>query len=165
MANSQEENSSDRKAGTQPSHPLQGYEGDYENPGYGALTIKAEGNQLVAELNGIELPLKHYHYDVFEVGEVRFIVPLKGKKVLFIQDQKGDIAQVTLPLEPQVKDLVFHRVQEKHSMDRSLLEKFVGEYEISGMTFSISLREENTLMMTVPGQPEYELLPYKNLEF
>ena len=113
ITESQKKPTSDRKAGTQPSHPLHDYEGNYEHPGYGVLNIKVQGNQLAAELNGIELPLIHYQYDVFEIGDVRYIVPLTGKKALFIQDQKGDIAQVTLPLEPQVRDIAFSRVPEK----------------------------------------------------
>jgi len=165
MAKSREENSPDPKVAAQPSRPLPDYEGDYENPGYGVLTVRVEENQLIALLNGIELPLKHFRHDVFEIGEVRHIVPLKGKKALFIQDQNGDISRVTLPLEPQVKDITFLRIPEKSLTELSLLLKFVGKYEISGMTFSIFLKGENTLAMTVPGQLEYELLPSKNSEF
>ena len=162
---SQEGALSDRKTGTRPSHPLQDYAADYEHPGYGVLSIRLEGEQLMANLNGIELPLKHYHYDTFEIGDIRYIVPLKGRKLSFFLDKKGDIDKVTVPLEPQVKDIVFNRVPEKSLKERSFLEKFTGEYEVSGMAFSVVLRGESTLVMTILGQPEYELIPSKGTEF
>ena len=165
LEKSQEGGLSDRKTGTRPSHPLQDYAADYEHPGYGILSIRIEREQLIARLNGIELPLKHYHYDTFEIGDIRYIVPLKGRKLSFFLDKKGDVDKVAVPLEPQLKDIVFNRVPEKSLKERSFLEKFTGKYEVSGMTFTIALRGEHTLVMTIPGQPEYELIPYKGTEF
>jgi hypothetical protein len=40
----------------------------------------------------------------------------------------------------------------------------VGEYELLGQSLRVSLRE-NRLVASVPGQPEYELVPYKETEF
>jgi len=85
--------------------------------------------------------------------------------VSFFLDKKGDIDKVTVPLEPQLKDIVFNRIPEKSLKERSSLEKFIGEYEVSGMTFAVVLRGEHTLVMTIPGQPDYELIPYKGTEF
>jgi hypothetical protein len=34
-----------------------------------------------------------------------------------------------------------------------------------GIVVTITLRGENTLTAVVPGQPEYELVPYKGMEF
>lgn len=91
--------------------------------------------------------------------------PTPQEKVSFFLDKKDDIDKVTVPLEPQVKDIVFNRVPEKSLKERSFLEKFSGEYQVSGMTFSVILKGESTLVMTIPGQPEYELIPYKGTEF
>ncbi|MBK5270813.1 MAG: serine hydrolase, partial [Bacteroidia bacterium] len=41
----------------------------------------------------------------------------------------------------------------------------VGEYELSGTTVKVYIRGENTLMVLVPGQPDYELVPTKKDEF
>jgi len=49
--------------------------------------------------------------------------------------------------------------------ERSFLEKFVGEYELMGMIVTVSLKGEKTLVLSVPGQPEYELVPYQGTEF
>jgi hypothetical protein len=49
--------------------------------------------------------------------------------------------------------------------EKSFLEKFVGEYVLGQMTATVTLRGENKLILTVPGQPKYELVPYKGTEF
>jgi dipeptidyl aminopeptidase/acylaminoacyl peptidase len=40
-----------------------------------------------------------------------------------------------------------------------------GEYQLGLVTATFSLRGEDTLMLTVPGQPTYELVPTRNLSF
>jgi hypothetical protein len=49
--------------------------------------------------------------------------------------------------------------------EKSFLEKFVGLYDIKDTEVRVYLREEKTLILSVPGQPEYELVPYKGTEF
>ena len=49
--------------------------------------------------------------------------------------------------------------------EKSFLEKFVGQYELSGVEIKVALRDEKTLSLTAPGQPDYELVPYKGTEF
>ena len=44
------------------------------------------------------------------------------------------------------------------------MKKYEGEYTISGAVVKI-VTKDNTLRMTVPGQPEYELTPSKADEF
>ena len=63
------------------------------------------------------------------------------------------------------KEIIFTRMPEKKMMERSFLEKFVGEYELQGVTLTISLKGEKTLVASVPGQGEIELVPYKGTEF
>jgi hypothetical protein len=53
---------------------------------------------------------------------------------------------------------------DKGMMEASFLEKIVGEYELSDQILSISLRE-NSLVLSISGQPDYELVPYKETEF
>jgi hypothetical protein len=48
---------------------------------------------------------------------------------------------------------------DKQLSERSFIEAFAGEYEIAGSPapLTVSLRGENTLIITVPGQPDYKL--------
>jgi CubicO group peptidase (beta-lactamase class C family) len=158
----EKEKDKDRKLDTKPSHPLEDYAGDYENPGYGTISIKKQDNSLNSEFNSIPFSLTHYHYDQFEL----YSEPLETKqKVSFFTDLKGNITSLAVQMEPEVKEVVFTRVPEKKMMEKDFLEKFVGEYELGQVKVTVSLKGEKTLFLFVPGQPEYELVPYKGNEF
>jgi hypothetical protein len=70
-----------------------------------------------------------------------------------------------VPLEPTGNDIIFKRVPNKEMRDRAFLEQFVGVYEFLEMQIVISLKGEQTLSASFPGQPGYELEPYKGTEF
>jgi len=156
------EKEKDRKLNTKPSHPLEDYAGDYENPGYGIISVEKEGDHLKASCNSFEWTIKHYHYDIFEFHHELL---QRDMKVSFFNDLKGSISSLALQLEPAVKDIRFTRMPEKKMMERSFLEKFVGGYELQGMAVTIFLKGEKTLFISVPGQGEVELVPYKGTEF
>lgn len=153
--------SSDQKPGTQPSHFLEEYMGDFENPGYGILSVVIKDEYLVANYNSMEFELQHYHYDIFEMKSDLFEF---YTLVSFVTDTQGDITSLSTSLEPIVKPIVFTRLPEKSMNEISFLEKFVGEYEVMGKFVNISLRR-NQLIAFVVGQPIYELVPVKETEF
>ncbi|MCK4763908.1 MAG: serine hydrolase [Candidatus Aminicenantes bacterium] len=153
----------DRVTGTKPSHKLAAYTGEYEHPGYGSLLITIEGDQLKGKLNNLLFNGAHYHYDIFEFtsedpGEQKI-------KATFHTGVKGDIDKVSIPLQGGVKDIEFTRVPEKKMKDKAFLSQFVGEYELAGTKGLISLKGGDTLVLTVSGQPPYDLVPYKGTEF
>jgi CubicO group peptidase (beta-lactamase class C family) len=99
---------SKRKSGTQPSHPLTDFAGTYSHPGYGKITVAAEGGALRLRFNTFDVPLKHFHYDVFETDPD----PLKQQpewKLMFQMDVDGNIASLAVPIEPAIKPAVFSR--------------------------------------------------------
>ena len=60
-----------QKSGTRPSHEMHEYEGEFEHPGYGKISIRLDAKtnppSLVMKLNDVERPLEHFHYDTFQV--------------------------------------------------------------------------------------------------
>jgi hypothetical protein len=50
-------------------------------------------------------------------------------------------------------------------MEKSFLEQFTGEYEILGTIMTVSLKGEQALSVSLPGEPDQELVPYKGTEF
>lgn len=104
------EREAQRKPDTRPSHALETYAGEYEHPGYGKLVVRLQGQNLMLVLDDFTAPLKHYHYDVFEIDDPLNLVPLSGL-VTFLMDKKGEIDRVAVPLEPNVADIVFTRVK------------------------------------------------------
>jgi CubicO group peptidase (beta-lactamase class C family) len=151
-----------RKAGTHPSHDLKDYLGKYENPGYGIVEIEQDGDNLKMSLNLLRSPLRHFHYDVFEVPE-NPLDPLEKMKVMFSTDLEGDVSSLAIPLQPDVKDIAFTRMPAK--VERSFLEQLVGQYEHGGTVYTVSIEGENTLVLLVPGQPKYHLIPRAGTTF
>ncbi len=156
------EKDKDRKLNTKPSHPLGDYTGDYEHPGYGVVAIQKEGDRLKGVFNSISFDVKHYHYDIFEMSNEFLDMT---QKISFFTDNKGNISSLSVQLEDSVDAIVFTKMPEKKMKERSFLEKFVGEYLLGEMTVTVSLRGDNKLVLFVPGQPKYELVPYKGTEF
>ena len=146
------------KSGTHPSHDLKEYLGEYENPGYGRVTIEAQGDGFQMKLNRLSAPLKHFHYDVFAIPEDP-LNPLEQEKVMFQTDVKGDIRSLSMTLEPNVPDIVFTRVAEARMREKAFLEAFVGQYELPGNVLNIALQGEHSLVAHTPGQPVRGLTP------
>ena len=101
-----------RVEGTEPSHELSAYAGRYEHPAYGTLRIEENGSGLQLRYGSTDVPLQHYHYDVFsaQTNESDQLSVLDGTKIKFDSNVEGEVDQVALPLEPSVDNIVFERV-------------------------------------------------------
>jgi len=146
-----------RIKGTKPSHDLDNYVGEYDNPGYGKLVVKKDGKQLEFVYNNITTPLEHWHYDVFNGKKVKDDV-FKDMKLIFRSDLNGNIATVEAPFEPSVDNIVFTKQPAQKYFDASFLENYTGKYVLEEDTLSVTLAG-NHLKLTIPGQPTYSLLP------
>jgi CubicO group peptidase (beta-lactamase class C family) len=155
-----------RKKDTHTSHDVKDYLGDYENPGYGIVSIAEEPGGLLVKMNKLPLHMKHYHYDVFEVPYDPQD-PFSKQKLAFFGDLAGDISSLSMPLEPRVKDIVFTRMPNKQLTEHTFLATLVGEYEFPGdpAQYTLALRGEHTLVISRPGEPERELLPRRGTKF
>src|SRR5712664_2055546 len=153
----------DRKTGTHPSHNLSEYAGEYENPGYGKIRVNQKGDSLELTVNKLgPWLLENYHYDVFQVPEDSDSIA-SGEKFQFEMNKKGDIDRVSARLEPSLgEDIVFTRAAEKIATD--VLQSLIGDYVLNGQAVNVALIE-GMLRLTVPGQPQYELVPTKGLSF
>jgi CubicO group peptidase (beta-lactamase class C family) len=147
--------------GTRPSHPLDGYLGQYEHPGYGILTVSEDENGLKADFNELSFRMTHYHYDIFEIKYDLFDMPLK---LNFATDVQGNICGLSAQLEPSVNDIVFTHMPDKKLSKTNYLKQFLGDYELLDRTLVISLRD-NTLVAAMPGQAELVLQPYREMKF
>ena len=96
----------ERVAGTSPSRPLAQFAGQYEDPGYGLLTIAEKDGKLTIIRGTRFLPLEHFHYDVFREG----LAPYSARRlVTFASGPSGKIETVAIQLEPAVADIIFRR--------------------------------------------------------
>lgn len=152
-----------RLAGTQPSHKLADYAGDYEHSGYGVLTVALNGDKLEATFNKIATPLEHWHYDTFSGGKAKDGV-FENMKYSFQADASGFIAGVSAPFEASVSPIVFKKKPDARLSDPAYLARFTGEYSLMGQIWTVSLKG-NALAVSVPGQPQMDLLPSLSGDF
>jgi hypothetical protein len=146
-----------RVPGTHPAHALADYAGDYENPGYGRLTVALVGDHLEVTYNGIVTPLEHWHYEVFNAAGATDDA-LEDTRFAFQTNMNGLVAAVAAPMEPAVKDIVFDKEPDARLFDPSYLRQFAGDYELAGQTVAIAL-QGSTLTVNIPGAPQFELVP------
>ncbi len=98
-----------RVEGTKPAHKLEDYAGEYNHPAYGLLKVEAAQDKLTASFHGYSSPLEHWHYETFRIAEA----DLRGTKLTFQTNLRGEIVSVSAPLESAVKEIVFQRAQRK----------------------------------------------------
>jgi hypothetical protein len=123
--------------------------------------VELEDRKLMATYNGSRLPIKHYHYDVFEMTLERFGVTFK---VTFQTNTRGSVHQLLVPIEPSLSDRVFTRAADESMADPEFLRQFTGAYEVMGAVMAIELKGA-VLQVSLPGQPDRELEPIKGTEF
>jgi hypothetical protein len=157
----EEDSSSSKVENTRPSHAKLDYTGTYSNPGYGSLEIVVENDSLFTLLNDTKQYINHYHYDTFELIDVvdkKVDTTQIGNalKITFKTNETGDISGANFKAEPTIDAIVFKRTPNTIDVSKEILESYVGEYELAGMTLKVYIKNEN-LYLFVPGQPEYEL--------
>ncbi len=148
-----------RIAGTQPSHALPDYVGEYEHPAYGVLTIGLSGGQLQIDFHNPRLPLTHFHYDRFDTPDDE----QNGlRSVNFLTNPHGDVDRATLSLDEAEATFV----RRPPPIDRLLLDRLAGTYESAdGDNLEIVVRPDGRFVVKSPEGSARELTPYKGLKF
>lgn len=160
---------SSRKPGTHPSHSLKDYEGLYNFKAYGNMEIANRGDSLFASFSNKQWWLKHYHYDYFEPFQKdksgSYDTSDHGTQLQFRTNASGDVDGLEIGLEPTLKPFLFVKTPKAKAVTKEELQKFAGEYLLSGMTLKVYPKGGSTLFLFVPGQPEYELVPVDTNKF
>ncbi len=149
---------------TRTAHPIEAYAGEYHHPGYGTLSIEHADGKLSMVYNGIRTPLEHWHYDTFNGLENPDDRTFEDFRIQFATNLKGQIDNLSGPFEPSVDPIVFKRKGEARLSDPVYLARFEGTYELGPQQAKVALRGE-TLTVTLPGQPTYDLEPDRDDEF
>ena len=156
-------------ANTKPSHILQDYTGKYTYAGYGDFTIVNKNDSLFANFKFKKMYLKHLHYDVFEPFEVtKTGIDTSDSGELrfnFVTNDVGEISSLKTKIEPTLNAIEFVHKLNTIKISKEDLTKYVGEYELAGMTAKVYIKNEDKLCLFVEGQPEYELLATEKNKF
>ena len=89
------------------THEDKAYEGKYEHPGYGEISVSVSGqgeHKLTLNMHGNTFPLVHMHYDVFRVEIHEMPIP-----VIFRIDAKGDISSIDIHMEMSLPDMISYK--------------------------------------------------------
>jgi CubicO group peptidase (beta-lactamase class C family) len=160
---------SNRKANTRPSHEIKDYTGLYSNNGFGTLEVASKNDSLFAQIGTHSFWLRHFHYDMFEPfdNDKKYGIDTsdKSQPMQFQTNTAGDIQSLSFPFEPSSKPIEFVKTPKPTEISKDSLQKYVGEYELAGITTKIYIKNERTLFLFVPGQPEYELVPTDKNKF
>ncbi len=145
--------------------PLDAYAGQYQHPGYGALTITVEGGTLQPRLGTMDLSLAHRHYETYdlewhELGDESHLFPL-----MFLSDPDGDITALTVPFEPAVEPLRFDRLPDARAQDPEVLRRLCGTYTMGPIEVVVAQKDDRLLTVATPGAPPFELQAGRGLRF
>ncbi|WP_299461401.1 serine hydrolase [uncultured Microscilla sp.] len=146
----------DQIKGTKPSRKLQHYTGKFRQAAYGDMVVALKDKQLRVQFHSFDVPLNHYHYDVFELASSAF----KGVKIVFNSNAQGKIDKASAELQAGVAPIVFERYKAKVTLSKATLSLYTGEYLLNGTTVKVWARN-NQLMVSLPGQPDWELVSLK----
>ncbi|CAN5258988.1 hypothetical protein BH09BAC2_BH09BAC2_00560 [soil metagenome] len=107
--------------------------------------------------------LRHYNYDVFNLWDKDDIADndtanVGGIKINFLMNDNGNISSASLPFEGPFKPIVFTKTAKGLAVTKDSLQKYVGDYTLSGTVVKVYIKCENTLYVFLPDQPEYELV-------
>jgi hypothetical protein len=173
----------ERKPGTLPAHPLDEYTGDYEHPAYGVVSVTrplapapakpAKGQApspppaLSASFHGIPMTLEHWHFETWKATPSD---PAISEDTLFVQfhaSVAGDVDRLTINLEPAASEIGFTKKAPLRLSDPAFLRGLTGVYAMAdNPTFTMTIDLKGTgLTAFVPGQPIYDLVPYRGTEF
>lgn len=141
------------------THPLETFAGMYASDGYPDFAVRMNGDGLQAcTVGSLDWStLRHYHYDVFEWHLADFDTWVK---VRFLTNDNGEIDLVSVPLEPDVDNILFTRKQPE--LSDAIITALVGEYNtsIEGIAFTVTAHE-GKIFVAQTGRPPEEMKLYK----
>jgi hypothetical protein len=122
---------------------------------------------LVASFHGITLALEHWHFETWKATPSD---PALSEAVLFVQfhdNVGGEVDRLTANLEPSVPEIAFAKKPPARLSDPAFLGTLTGVYTMpDNPSFTMTVdRKGDALTAFVPGQPLYDLVPYRGTEF
>jgi CubicO group peptidase (beta-lactamase class C family) len=154
-----------RHKNTQPAHALIVYAADYAHPAYGVMSIRLEDGALQWSWRGMNSPLRHRHFETFELPEIMGVLRPDNLPITFQTDRDGNIVHLSAPLEPMVKDIVFERRAAGECTEPAFLARCVGNFRSGGTTHRVSLDSEGRLVDKPDNQPAFHLAPQQGRSF
>ena len=144
-----------------PSHAIEDYVGEFEDPAYGVLRISQADSSLQFDFHRVHLPLSRVHYDRFDTPDDaedgRWIVN-------FLTGVNGDVDRAEMPIDGGV--VVFRRRVPAALANVDTLRRFVGTYGNSSVTsIDVVLRGDSSLAIKDSRGHFQRLVPVQRNRF
>ena len=154
------------RAAAPPSHPPADYAGAYRHPAYGTMRISSAGDSLTARLGTLTFDLDHRHYENFDGTAHYALVEGTGFPFQFETNRNGDVAALTVPMQPGAEAQRFERQPPEELRDPRFLRELTGTYRVPtiGVEVDVRLRGERTLVFDQSGATA-ELVPLRETRF
>lgn len=152
------------------THPVADFAGDYKNPAYGTMKMYIRHDSLFVKTVTHTIWLRQLNYDIFEVFDVDPKEGIDttdngGLKLQFRMNVSGDIDAVEGKLEQSLSPIIFTKQIEAKAITAAELQKYVGDYSLAGLVAKVYVKDAKTLFVSIPGQPDYEMVPLGNDKF
>jgi hypothetical protein len=85
--------------------------------------------------------------------------------ITFLTDREGNVVNLSAPLEPMVKDIVFTRLAAGDCIDPGFRARCVGTFKGGSTTHRVTLDTEGQLVLKLDNQPAYRLAPQDGRRF
>ncbi len=114
-----EENDKDTcKEDSPPTHTPNHFAGIYEHPAYGTVKVIHEDDNLLIERAGTRSVLEHCHFNIYNIEESAYPRVFRPElTVTFHIDHDAKIDRFSAPLDPNVDEIVFRKVDDDKSND------------------------------------------------
>lgn len=158
---------SSRIEGTVQSHKLTDYTGNFSQAGYGSFEVDINNECLVAKFPQDSFLLTHFHYDVFELYPYKNGVidtSASAMEIQYVMNKDGNFYGVKIELQRGLEPIFFSFKQKLMQISGDALARFVSVYRLGGIEARIKLKGES-LLMEVPGQGVFTLIPIDRLRF
>lgn len=170
MKNAKKQLLTEVKPKVKPAHQLSNYEGIYTNYAYGKFEIVSKKDSLFAMFPEESWWLRAYKNDVFEAYPVdkKTVVDttVSIHRLVFNQDFNSEIKSMSIQFDAEIeKPIEFTRSVKPKAFTKEVLMNYTGDYLLNGMGIKILLKENNTLVLSIPNQPEHELVAVETDKF
>jgi hypothetical protein len=113
------------------------------------------------------MALEHWHFETWRATPSD---PALSERTLFVQfhdSVTGDVDRLTMNLEPNAGEISFAKKPPARLSEPGFLKGLTGVYAmVDNPTFTITIDLKGTALTAfVPGQPTYDLVPYRGTEF
>ncbi|MCO5934906.1 serine hydrolase [Mucilaginibacter sp. RB4R14] len=151
------------------THAITDYAGVYSNGGYGTIRAFVVKDSLFAATPNKTFWMRHKTYDTYNLFEnsksAAIDTSSENLTVQFQLNVTGDVESLSTQLESGLKPIVFTKGLEEKAIIAADIQKYIGDYQLSGIVAKVYVKNGKTLYAFVPGQPEYELVPVDKDKF